>query len=549
MAYIYDLTDTWNAGGTTFYGIKMNVTNTASASSSKLLSLQVGGSEKFGVDKDGNVGVGTSAPSYKLDVSATGNISGQFKTSGSINALYLADSGTTAGSLYVGTVGNDFRVVTGSNEQVRITSAGNVGIGTTAPTFRLIAANSASDGGWLYSSGTVSVLGLGGYSAAGDGAFSLRYDRSTGGITFNGGNRDAPTERMRIDSSGNVGIGTSAPGTRLDVWTPNGTATTVRWAQTGVTNYDWRIPASTDAFTLNYGGSTERMRIDSSGRLMVGITGALNNNMISAYGTNQNGFVAQVTNNIYSNFQGFNASTVLTFGVDGPGNGYFAGNVGIGTSSPGYKLTVNGGDILVSRGSGAAAADAAINFGGNANNYIYSGNSSNIMAFATNGSERARIDSSGNLLVGTTTILNGSKVTIDSGTTWGLGLKAADNGGTYYFAQFYAGASGVGSINSNGTGTSYNTSSDARLKENIAPADDAAALIDAIQVRKFDWKADGSHQRYGFVAQELIEVAPEAVNVPADEDAMMGVDYSKLVPMLVKEIQSLRARVAQLEGN
>jgi hypothetical protein len=104
-------------------------------------------------------------------------------------------------------------------------------------------------------------------------------------------------------------------------------------------------------------------------------------------------------------------------------------------------------------------------------------------------------------------------------------------------------------ITTDGSTTTYNTSSDVRLKDNITDADDAASLIDALQVRKFDWKSDNSHQRYGFVAQELVTVAPEAVSQPADPDDMMGVDYSKLVPMLVKEIQSLRARVAQLEGN
>ena len=74
------------------------------------------------------------------------------------------------------------------------------------------------------------------------------------------------------------------------------------------------------------------------------------------------------------------------------------------------------------------------------------------------------------------------------------------------------------------------------------------ARVDAIQVRKFDWKADGSHQDYGMIAQELQTVAPEAVSGDADSEEMMGVDYSKLVPMLVKEIQSLRSRVAQLEN-
>jgi hypothetical protein len=107
----------------------------------------------------------------------------------------------------------------------------------------------------------------------------------------------------------------------------------------------------------------------------------------------------------------------------------------------------------------------------------------------------------------------------------------------------------VGSILRSGTSTNYNTTSDARLKENIADADDAGELIDAIQVRQFDWITDGEHQRYGMVAQELNTVAPEAVSEGNTEEDMMGVDYSKLVPMLIKEIQSLRARVAQLESN
>jgi hypothetical protein len=96
---------------------------------------------------------------------------------------------------------------------------------------------------------------------------------------------------------------------------------------------------------------------------------------------------------------------------------------------------------------------------------------------------------------------------------------------------------------------SYNTSSDYRLKERITDADDAGSKIDAIQVRQFDWIADGSHQDYGMIAQELQTVAPEAVSGNPDGDEMMGVDYSKLVPMLIKEVQSLRARVAELENN
>ena len=105
----------------------------------------------------------------------------------------------------------------------------------------------------------------------------------------------------------------------------------------------------------------------------------------------------------------------------------------------------------------------------------------------------------------------------------------------------------VGSISTTSTSTSFNESSDERLKENIADSADAGSKIDAIQIRQFDWISNGEHQDYGVIAQELINVVPSAVAVGDTEEDMMGVDYSKLVPLLVKEVQALRSRVAQLE--
>ena len=111
----------------------------------------------------------------------------------------------------------DFRIRTGSTDRLTVLSSGNLGVGVTVPTFRFVAGNSSTDAGWLYSSGSESYLGLGGFSGAGDGAFRLTYDRSNGNITLSGGLRDTPTPRMRIDNSGNVGVGTTSPSCRFHV--------------------------------------------------------------------------------------------------------------------------------------------------------------------------------------------------------------------------------------------------------------------------------------------------------------------------------------------
>jgi len=174
-----------------------------------------------------------------------------------------------------------------------------------------------------------------------------------------------------------------------------------------------------------------------------------------------------------------------------------------------------------------------------------SGTAGNAITFT----QAMTLDASGNLLVAVTSSAatnNTEGFRVISG-----GVPTVQRGVDGGFALFYnkANSSTIGSItNSGGVATLFNTTSDQRLKENIQDAAPTSALIDSLQVRQYDWKAGGSHQRYGFIAQELVTVAPEAVHQPADPDDMMAVDYSKLVPMLVKEIQSLRQRLAALEA-
>jgi hypothetical protein len=96
----------------------------------------------------------------------------------------------------------------------------------------------------------------------------------------------------------------------------------------------------------------------------------------------------------------------------------------------------------------------------------------------------------------------------------------------------------------------YNTTSDRRLKENIRDSDDSGSIIDALRVRAFDWRdALNSRQRYWLVAQEVAEVMPEVVSVPAKEEEFWSIDVSKFVPLMIKELQQLRSRVAILESS
>ncbi len=184
--------------------------------------------------------------------------------------------------------------------------------------------------------------------------------------------------------------------------------------------------------------------------------------------------------------------------------------------------------------------------------------------FQQNGNESARFGTDGSFLVGTTTDggwTTAAKAEIKSGGlslsvySTGTGSAAQDirvDDSTTNFAAFYYSTAAVGTISTNGTTTSYNTSSDQRLKKNITDAPDPSSIIDSLQVRQWDWKSNNAHESFGFVAQEEIFVAPFAVTAgDADPNTITKQwqrDDSKLVPLLVKEIQLLRARVAALEA-
>jgi len=230
-------------------------------------------------------------------------------------------------------------------------------------------------------------------------------------------------------------------------------------------------------------------------------------------------------------------------------------NVGIGTTSPisklhvsaadGQPLTVNGATkaIRIITNSSYAAVQAVDNTG--VTSYQPLLLSGSILEFGISGSEVARIDSSGNLLVGATTY-SGSGLSLSSPNGSGCYsiFAAAGTGNHWRFGNVTNGV--VGSIQSTTTTTLFNTSSDYRLKENVTPMTTGLATIAALKPINYDWISDKSAGE-GFIAHELQVVIPLAVSgakdaVDADgKPEYQGVDYSKIVVHLVAAIQELKA--------
>jgi len=285
---------------------------------------------------------------------------------------------------------------------------------------------------------------------------------------------------------------------------------------TGDTNTGIFFPAAdTIAFTE---GGAESMRIDSSGNVGIGTSSPSNLVEVSR---NQN---AETQVRLYNANAGSGARTVLLLG-----NNLSAGAAGIFLNSSTY-----------SGGGGANALTMYMGLGAP-------------ITFETNATERMRIDSSGNLLVGTTSTVGSGKLSISAfNSVVGLRFTNTESVMLTFQDSVYDQCGFIYSIASTNT-TSYNTSSDYRLKENVAPMTGALQTLSQLKPVTYTWKKSGS-QGQGFIAHELQAVVPECVTGKKDavdaegKPVYQGIDTSFLVATLTAAIQEQQAMITELKA-
>ncbi len=332
------------------------------------------------------------------------------------------------------------------------------------------------------------------------------------------------SEKVIVKSDGKVGIGTSSPAQKLTI------------EDTTASN------TSTYVSVVSGTGGNAGITFGDSDADLVG--GVLYNNTDNALRFFKSGFTEAMR---------INSSGAVGIGRDP------AALLHLQSSEPEIRFTYTGN-------SGYSHIKGSAN-----NELIFSSGT-------TDGQERMRVDSNGDVLIGTTTSGGRLEVTdVDNASAPVVGINANSySSGSVYHIRFRVNDSTKGSVTSNGSSIAYNTSSDHRLKENVDYNWDATARLKQLKPCRFNWIADDTNTLIdGFIAHEVSSIVPEAVSgekdamtsevlyaegdeIPegksvgdvktASEPDYQGIDQSKLVPLLVKTIQELEARITALEA-
>ncbi len=561
------------------------------------LKFSTADTERMRIDSSGRLGLGTSSPSSYNNIAddlviATSSDTGITIATGtsSQGSLFFAD-GTSGSALVEGFVayehGSNFlKFGTSNTERMRIDTNGSVGIGETSPDRKLHLTGGTFPALRIENSSTsiangTNICGLefahADSSAPGvcAGILANMADTSQGGLHMlfkTGTNVNLYEEKMRLDSSGRLLIGTTTGGSStaddLTIATTANTGMTIRSGTSSNGNIFFADGTSGSSLSEGYiqydhsgnyirfgTANTERMRVDSTGRVLIG-SGAIATPKVNSHGLDVAANNMSIVFGADSN-SGVDTSTRTNNAMKDQRIGaihYKNAEEPVGVVRVLNQNVAN--DISFGGGSSIFNAATSLRFFTGATNTTSSG------------SERMRINESGQVLVGTTGVGGGSG---------GVRLQHPDNGssrfgtgitsGTKTLIQFISNGANniVGSISVGTSSTSFNTSSDYRLKENESLISDGITRLKQLKPYRFNWKADSSTIVDGFFAHEVSSIVPESITgtkdaVAVKEDVDKGIadaigepiyqsiDQAKLVPLLVAAVKELITKVETLEA-
>ena len=473
------------------------------------------------------VGIGTAAPQRALVVSDAGDEGFEFfpGSSDTGNTLNHYDRGSSS---FIDITTNADKHIFGraDGEKMRIDSSGNVGIGSTNPVADLVVSNGGASGIELQPEITSNTNRITNYNRSTSSYNTFRLDAAQQEFFISG------SEKLRIDSSGNVGIGTSSPTTPLQVHSST-TASTIRItnSSSGATSSDGLIiqENGNDAYIWNKENSfislgtnnAERARLDSSGRLLVNTSSSFNDgSTIQLAGSDSHLGLK------YTGTSGGNETQIRWFDFRNQANAAIANKLqddGSGTQAANL--------VFKTANAGTLSERMRIGYGGMISASADAGWESQIL-YNKNGANSTR-----SFIIGrhSATALTGA-----SGTAGTISFKVTTNG------------------NVTNTNNSYGQISDVKLKENIVSANSQWDDIKSIQVRNFNFKEETgnpTHTQIGVVAQEIETVSPGLISESPDFDVegndlgtvTKSVNYSVLYMKAVKALQEAMDRIETLE--